>query len=581
MTMILRAALRIALLALLCLRCGAIPAADRLSYANADAVRVRSLHLDLKADFAQRSLVGFVELTLNWIDPAALSVDLDTRDLAIARVQYLDGQQRWLNAPFKLDQPDPALGQALRIALPLQASRVRIYYRTAPNASALQWLAPAQSMSGKWSMLASQSKPMHARSWIPLQDSPQLRFTYSARIDAPAGLRVLMGGEADPQANGSGGWRYSMPHPVAPSMLAIVVGELERRAIGSRSAVYAEPGRIDGAVFELDDTERMIDAAAALYGPYRWQRLDMAVLPPAFPAGSTQAARLSLFSSTVLAGDRSLASLVAQAVARSWSGSQDAHTAYVANRLLEAVYGQEAAAMQRQLDLEEPDAEGSSDAWLLYVMEQRIGRAPFDAFLRKWFDRQAYKDPTPAQFIDAVRASLVAQVPAAASEAELSAWLQGQPRPASAALPPSPRLARVDQQATDWLAGAVPSARLAEMGWSAPEWMKFLNDIDGKASAAQMADLDRSIGLSSTTNHEIAYRFYRAAIRAGYTGVRPALAKFLTGVGRLKFIEPLYTLLLAQPLEKQWVRTLYATRARPLYHPQAQAAVDMLLRSAP
>ncbi len=557
--------LRLATLVLACLCQGSAFAKDPLSYANDEAVRVRGLHLDLKADFAQRSLVGVAELTLNWIDPVARTVDLDTRDLAIARVHYLDAQDHWISIPFKLDKPDPELGQALRITLPVQAARLRIAYRTAPNASALQWLAPSQTLSGKWSFMVSQSKPTHARSWVPLQDTRTVRFTYTARIDAPAGLRVVMGGETDAAANGLGGWRFAMPHPIPSAMLGIAIGELEQRALGPRSAVYAEAQRMDMAVFELDDTEKMIDAAAALYGPYRWQRFDMVLAPPLFPVGAAAIGRMSFLSATVLAGDRSLVSLVAHQIARSWTGSQDALTAYVANRIVEAVYGADAASMQRQLDQEEPDAEGSDEAWLLYALEQDVGRTRLDPFLRNWFDKQAYKDPTPAQFASAVQATLLA----------------GQPLPTSAIHQASARMARIDSDRADWLASTVTTASLADRGWSALEWMKFLNDIDGKALAAQLADLDRHFGLSSTTNHEIAFRFYRAAIRAGYAGVRPALTKYLLGVGRLKFVGPLYALLLAQPQDKAWVRTLYTTRARPLYHPQTQAAVDQLLRAAP
>jgi leukotriene-A4 hydrolase len=566
---------------LACLWAGAALAFDPSSYANEAQVRVRGLHLDLKAEFAQRSLSGFAELTLNWIDPEARVLTLDTRDLAIARVHYLDAQERWVNVPHQLDKPDPVLGQALRVTLPLQAARLRIYYRTSPGASALQWLAPAQTLSGKWSMMYSQPSPNTARSWVPLQDTPAVRFTYSARIEAPAGLRVVMQGDSEADATGVGGWRFALPQPIESGMLAIAIGEFEPRTLGPRTTLYAEPLRIAAASFELDDARKMIVAAENLYGPYRWQRFDMLVLPSSFPGGSGLSPRMALFSSTILAGDRSLAGAVAHTLAHSWAGSLPGHAAYVASRITESVYGAEAASMQRQLDQEESDADGNQGAWLLHTLEQRIGRAQFDPFMRGWFDKQAFKSPAPAQFAEHVRSKLLVQHPAALSEGELNAWLKGEAMPASAAREASPRLAAVDAERSAWLAAAIATARLADNNWSALEWMKFLNDIDGKASAAQLADLDKSFGLSVTSNHEIAFRFHRAAIKAGYMGARPALAKYLAGVGRVDLVAPLYAALLAQPQEKGWARTHYASRARPQYHPQTQAAIDKLMRSTP
>ncbi len=573
--------LRMAVCVLACLWSAAAWAFEPLSYANPSQVRVRSLHLDLKADFAQRSLTGFAELTLNWVDAGARQVDLDTRDLAIVRVHYLDAQERWVNVPFKLDKSDAAIGQALRIALPLQAARLRIYYHTTPAVRALQWLAPSQTLSGKWSLMYSQSKPDHARSWVPLQDTPGVRFTYTARIDAPAGMRVVMGAANDAAANGVGGWRFDMAQPIPSSLLAIAIGEFEPRTLGPRTVVYAEPLRLAAAAFELADTEKMIAAAEALYGPYRWERFDVLVLPPSFPSGSVENPRMAFVSATMLTGDRNLVGLVADALAYSWSGSLAAHAAYVAHRIMESVYGAQAAAMQRQLEHEESDMDGAQGAWLLHNVERRVGRAQFDPFLRSWFDKQAFRSATPAQFIDYLRSKPLGQTPTALSQAEASAWLQDQARPPSAALEPSARFASVDVQREAWLAGSMTTTQLAASSWSALEWMKFLNDIDGKASADQLAELDRSFGLAVTSNHEIAFRFHRAAIRAAYGAARAPLAKFLMGVGRLKFVEPLYAALLAQPQDRAWARTFYASKARPQYHPLTQAAIDALMRSTP
>src|SRR5471032_3348438 len=103
---------------------------------------------------------------------------LDTRDLSIAKVQVLNADGKWAPASYLLDKLDPEKGQALRIALASQPSKVRIYYHTAPTARALQWMTPQQTMSGKRPFMFSQSEEINARSWAPVQDTPAVRFTY-------------------------------------------------------------------------------------------------------------------------------------------------------------------------------------------------------------------------------------------------------------------------------------------------------------------------------------------------------------------------------------------------------------------
>jgi leukotriene-A4 hydrolase len=593
-------------------------AQDPLSAARIDQVRMRALHLDLKADFEHKSLSGFAELTLNWIDPQARTLDLDTRELAIARVQYLDAKGAWQNARYHLDKELPEVGQAMHIELPLQAERVRIGYRTAPTAPALQWLTPAQTMSGKRPFMFSQSENINARSWVPLQDTPAVRFLYSAHIDAPAGLRVVMSAENDPQASGAKGWNFNMPQPVPSYLLAIAIGELEVRQLGPRSAVYAEPKRIAAAAFELADTEKMVSAAEQLYGPYRWGRYDMLVLPPSFPIGGMENPRLTFLTPTMIAGDRSLVDLIAHELAHSWSGNlvtnatwkhwwlNEGFTTYVTTRVIEALYGEEEAAMNLQLEQEEalaslakiepakqgllpkgPDdvAAAYSDdelaypkgAWLLRTLEQRAGRAVFDPFLRSWFDKHAFQSVTTEQFVQFLHAGLLDKQPGLMSDAELDEWLYGPGIPASAQHAHSERLARLDAMRSDWLAGRRSTAALEPAGWTALEWMKFLNDIDGKASAAQLGELDTTYHLARTGNNEVAFRFFRASVNAGYTAVREPMTAFLLNVGRMKFVVPLYgALLKASPFEMGWARVMYA-RARPRYHPMTQEALDKLM----
>src|SRR5471032_325734 len=587
--------------------------ADPLSYARYDQVRTSDLYLDLKADFGHKTLAGYAELTLNWVDPAARTLVLDTNELNIAKVQVLNPNGRWSAASFMLDKPDAEKGRALRIALSFQPQKVRVYYRTAPSAAALQWMSPQQTMSGKRPFMFSQSEEINARSWAPVQDTPGVRFTYSARIEAPAGMRVVMSAENDQQSTGAGGWKFKIAQPIPSYLLAIAIGEIDVRNLGPRSAVYAEPARIEAAAYELADTEKMIAAAESLYGPYRWERYDMIVLPPSFPIGGMENPRLTFLTPTMIAGDRSLVDLIAHELAHSWSGNlvtnaswkhfwlNEGFTTYVTTRIVEKLYGEEVAEMNLQVEQEEamaslaeippakqalitrdPDTYAHTytdgglvypkGAWFLRTLEQRAGREVFDPFLRGWFDQHAFKSATTDEFVVYLKKNLLDAHPDVMAPAELDEWLYGAGIPASARHSASPLLAALDAQRSAWLKGELPTRDLNGKNWIALEWMHFLNDIDGKANATQLRELDQAYALGKSGNNEIAYRFYLASIKAGYN-VREPLTSFLMSVGRQKFVVPLYTALLKNPGDREWAKSLYA-QAREHYHPVTQGSVD-------
>ena len=589
-------------------------ALDPLSYAKYDQVRTTALHLDLKADFAKKSLGGYAELTLDWLDKNATTLDLDTRELTISKIEAQDAKGAWRKADYSLGKFDEEKGQPLQIKLPDRQTRVRIHYRTAPTATALQWLQPVQTMSGKYPFMFSQSQAINARSWVPIQDTPAVRFTYTARIEAPQGLRVVMSADNDMKATGKGGWKFTMPQPIPSYLLAIGIGELEARTLGGRTGVYAEPQRIKAAEYELADTEKMVEAAEKLYGPYRWGRYDMLVLPPSFPIGGMENPRLTFLTPTMIAGDRSLVDLVAHELAHSWSGNlvtnatwkhwwlNEGFTTYVTTRILEEIYGKEVALMNLQLEQEEAlemlkelppakqalvsrqadtDAADYPDtslaypkgAWFLHTLEQRAGRAAFDTFLRSWFDQHAFQSVTNEQFIAFLRTQLLAKNPKIMTDAELDEWIHGPGIPASGQRAVSQRLARLNASIDGWTKGSISTAQLNAREWNAAEWMKFLNDIDNKADANKLAELDRAYGLAKSTNNEVAFRFYRAAVHAGYRAVRPQLEAFLMSVGRQKFVVPLYAALREKPEDRAWAEGIYK-KARERYHPETQSSVD-------
>jgi hypothetical protein len=410
-------------------------------------------------------------------------------------------------------------------------------------------------------------------------------------------------------------YRFRMEEAIPPYLIALAVGDLAFRELGPRSGVYAEPAVVEAAAYEFADVEAMIDAAEALYGPYRWGRYDLLVLPPSFPFGGMENPRLTFATPTILAGDRSLVSLVAHELAHSWSGNlvtnatwsdfwlNEGFTTYFENRIMEEVYGAEYADMLRQLgrqDLQlalaelpagdqvlhvelegrDPDAGMTAvpyekGAAFLRTLEAAVGRERFDAFLRGYFERNAFAPMTTARFVAALDASFFADDPELRERVRVEEWIYEPGLPDNAPVPASDRFARVEDAARAFAAGAEPAA-LATAEWSTHEWLHFLRGLPEELPRGRLAALDDAFGLTETDNSEILFAWLRTAIHNRYEPAFPALERFLTSQGRRKFVAPLYQDLAATDWGRAMALDIYE-RARPGYHAVSAGTVDEIL----
>jgi leukotriene-A4 hydrolase len=482
---------------------------DVHSYAETGKVVVSAVALDLAVDFDRSELSGTAELALDWKDAGAHRLVLDTRDLAIESVEAIGADGTAHAAAFSLAKRDPILGAALEIRLDAAAPRVRIRYRTSPDASGLQWMTPAQTAGKQHPFMFSQSESIHARSWVPLQDTPSVRFTYSAHLRVPKALRAVMSAPNDAAHALDGDFRFTMDKPIPSYLLAIAVGDLAARATGPRSAVYAEPSVVDAAASEFADTEKMIETTERLYGPYRWTRYDILVLPPSFPFGGMENPCMTFATPTVIVGDKSLVSLVAHELAHSWSGNlvtnaawkhmwlNEGFTTYVENRIVEAVYGNAQAdeefilaadelrgeldetprpdqRLVPNFDGRDPDDAGSDfaytkGAWLLRTLEASYGREVFDAYLRGYFDHFAFQSITTDTMLAYLDENLIRKNPGHMTLAEVKAWIDAPGIPRDAHVPKSPRFEAIAAARAEWLAGKRSAEALhATSGAEAP-----------------------------------------------------------------------------------------------------------------
>ncbi len=557
---------------------------DESSYAEPDKVVIKDLALDLKVDFDQKQIGGTATYALEWKDKGAQQLVLDTRELTIEKVEALAADGAAAPLQFELAPADKVFGSKLTIQAPQQPASVRITYHTAPTASGLQWLDPAMTEGKKLPFMFSQSQAIHARSWVPLQDTPSVRFTYSAHVVSRPDVMVLMSADNDPKAARDGDYTFKMPQPIPSYLLAIAAGDLVFEPISSRSGVWAEPAMVNKAAKEFEDTEKMIGAAEKLYGEYRWGRYDMLVLPPSFPFGGMENPRLTFATPTVIV------------------------TTYVQARITEALYGQEAAEMEREIDqtdllnevkdmspadqalalppLTERDPDDAlsqvayvKGAWFLQFLEQRFGREVFDPFLRGWFDDHAFQSANTDQFVEYLKKNLLPKNPTAVTEAELHAWLDEPGIPSFAPKARSRSFAVVDTARIAWLGSEQLPSNQVTGQWTTQEWVRFIDGLGKTVPVAKLEQLDKAYRFTGTANGEIAMRWYPLAIRSGYAQAQPAAGEFIQKVGRRKLILPIYAELLKTPEGLAFAKEVFA-KAKPGYHPITTASVaDMIAKA--
>lgn len=585
---------------------------DIHTQSNADKIKIKHLDLDITVDFDKKRIAGRATWTIdNKSDEPRLVLDafrltVDSVVVDGNKVQYTWGPSLRF------------LGNALKIPITKNSEKVDIYYRTSESATALQWMEPQQTLSKKYPFLYTQSESIYARSWIPAPDGPGIRFTYTAKVHVPKGMMALMSAENPQHKNESGVYDFKMDIPIPAYLMALAVGDIEFKAINDRTGVYADPQLLDKAYEEFSEVGDMVKTAEDMYGPYRWGRYDILVLPSGFPLGGMENPKLTFCTPTIISGDKSLVNLIAHELAHNWSGNlvtnatwndfwlNEGFTVYFERRLTEAMTDKSYADMLWELgyqDLEKTVDELTADSALedthlkinlanrdpddgltdiayekgalfLKLIENNVGREKMDAFLKKYFDEHAFKSITTEEFIAYLKDNLIKGNKDLEQKLDIDAWVYGPGIPANAPRADHKRFDNVDAQRKAFLNGTSASA-LDTKDWTTYEWLHFLRKMPKPLAMDKIKDLDKTFDFTHSSNSEIADQWYVMAIAADYKAAYPEIENFLATVGRRKFLEPIYEEMIATGKEEM-AREIYL-KYRANYHPLAHATFDPMI----
>jgi leukotriene A-4 hydrolase/aminopeptidase len=585
------------------------------SFARPAEAVVKHLNLDIEVNFDEQTVVGTAQYKIENRQEVDTLI-LDTRDLNVEKVTT--GKENASSTEYKVGKKRKYLGKPLKILIDPETKWVTIHYSTNPGAAALQWLSAGQTADEEAPYLFTQSQAILARTWIPCQDAPGVRYTYDASVQVPEGLLALMSAANPTEKSKDGHYQFSMEQPIPSYLMALAVGEIAFDSLSQRTGVYAEPSVLNDAAYELAKMEEMMKATEKLYGPYEWEQYDVIILPPSFPFGGMENPRLSFATPTILAGDRSLTNLIAHELAHSWSGNlvtnatwnelwlNEGFTVYLERRIMEELYGKSYANMlevlgfrylkdkvkelkqskpedtRLKMDLEgrDPD-EGltaipyEKGALFLKTIEDKVGRKRFDQFLKGYFHKFAFTSMTTEHFLQYLRKNLIKSDTALADKIKAEQWIYEAGIPDNHPRIHSKRFDTVEMVVQKWENGTAPD-KLDTKGWSTHEWLYFLSELPDSIAIDRMKALDDAFQFTESTNYEILADWLEMGIKNDYKAIEQRLEESLINVGRRKFLKPLYKAMAQIPEGLQKARSIYE-KARSNYHSVSRNTIDEIL----
>lgn len=596
----------------------AYSATDVSSYSNPGDVRARHVDIDWTIDFSSQVISGSCTHILDILIDGADTVVFDSRNLTIARVA-VNGQE----VVAEIGERHAVLGSKVTVPIPAPlrkqgtAISVRFDYSQSPQASAVQWLDQEQTKGGQHPYVFTQCCAIHARSLLPVQDTPGVKITYTAKVSAPAWCTVLMSALMD--ADGV----FRQNQPISPYLLALAAGRLDSRDVSERVRIWAEPEVIEDASYEFSDTERFLEIAEQLAGPYVWGRYDVLCLPPSFPYGGAENPCLTFATPTLLAGDKSLANVIAHEIAHSWTGNlvtnatwehfwlNEGWTMWLERKIMSRMHGHDFFKLSAQVgwkmlensvralgedspftqlvwpledggDLDEafssvPYEKGFH---LLYSLELLVGEQAFEEFARSYLTAFQPGIVTSGQFRDFF-VSQFAHLPEVCEiDWDARLFCRGMPSPCHDFS--NKVSADTEALAAVWIdhatAGSLPNqSKALEMhGWKSLQVCVFLEVLlrhcEAEETEMLLSDellhaLDAVYGFGQCRNAEITFRWQSLCLLCEARWIVPEVIAFVTGQGRMKYVRPLYRALCE--LDKDTAQACFMTNAGR-YHPIAR-----------
>lgn len=549
------------------------------SFTNADQVTTTHADISLFLDFNTKIVQGTVTYQFLSLQDGLTHVILDTKYLIIKSVESANswtmGQTHdVIGTPLAIELPQPVSAQ--------QSFSLTIHYETTDKCTGLTWMSPSNTSGKKHPFCFTQCEAIHCRTLLPTQDSPQVKFTIDYSIEVEVPYTVAAGAifkSIVDQPNNRRRFLSSLKIPIPAYLVAFAAGNIVSQEVGPRSRVYCEPEILEASVYEFGETETFLSTAENLLTPYEWEEYNILVLPGSFAYGGMENPTLTFMTPTLIAGDRSLTSTVGHEIAHSWTGNlvtnrnwehfwlNEGFTVYVERKILERMFGVPVAHMhglvgrkglQEAVDFYGHDSNFTrlnlnlgdvdpDDAFsrvpyekgytLLMVLEQKVGEERFLSFLRDYIMRFRLKTVVSDDFVEMFgRYFPDVQV-------DWQTWLRGTGMPHeypvlddSLEKQVNETYERVKVPGYEFVGNEVD-------GWRVDQIVMLLEKCcaDVKPHYRQMGVM---LHFNSSNNYEIKYRWVTIIILLNMVENFDQIRYFLTTQGRMKYVRPIYRLLI-------------------------------------
>jgi len=610
--------------------------ADLSSYSKPEEAVVTHLDWKISVNFETERLLAEATYSVHVIQPHVRKLNLDTAHINILSVKTYDDGTPLSFTLYPIVNAKSYLGRRLEIDLPKCVNddnlKITISYSTTKLCSALQWLPPAQTAGKEYPYLFTQCQAIHARSLVPCQDRCGVKMTYTACVTVPQWATCVMSAllkntEVTSEKTVSSTW--DQPVPISSYLLALAVGQLSKRDISKRCTVWSEPSVVENAAYEFSETEEFLSTAEAIAGKdYVWGRYDLLCLPPSFPYGGMENPCLTFVTPTLLAGDRSLADVVAHEIAHSWTGNlvtnatwdhfwlNEGWTTWFQRKIMarmknnpkfldfDAIQGRKALADTVEniapentclvLSIGDGDPDDSYSkvsyekgfTFLLYL-ERLIGTSEFEMFFQAYIARFASTTLTSDDFKDFFLQHFAGNP--RVNEIDWNSWFYAQGMP--------PVLPSLDQSmaeastnlAKTWIdvdRGTKKNPVLTNEinAWSSGQITCFLDALQLKTAdkplqISTLKAMNRLYHLAESRNSEILFRFCQLAIASDDETIVPVAMRFITSQGRMKYVRPLYLSLYKSKIGKDIAVETFL-KYKDTYHPIATKMIAIDLKVA-
>ena len=367
------------------------------TFSNYDIIFQTNINVHFIVDFDNKKVDGEVTISFKALEDGEVII-LDTKSLIIKTIKDNTGNE----LDFKLDNYYRLESHGVPLKIYKEYSKddtfdITIEYSTTKDCMAIDWLEPEQTSGGKYPFMYSQCQSILCREMLPIQDTPAIKMPVQISITVPEELIGLAAGLFVEEINNGNNktFIYALDIPIPSYLIAIAAGDIGSQNVSERCTIYAEKTVVEKAAWEFSDTEKFLKIAENYIGEYVWGQYNILVLPPSFPFGGMENPTLTFLTPSLIAGDKSLVSVVAHEISHSWTGNlvtnenwpdfwlNEGFTMFIERKILSSHKDKDMAKLDAMVGLSDLKADiiafGESKSFSS-LEPNLLGRNPDDAF---------------------------------------------------------------------------------------------------------------------------------------------------------------------------------------------------------